>query len=214
MKKDIMKKTRMKNLNDWFSSHPIPEKEKSFISQLKKGTASFGEKVARRLERDYGMPSMFLDNDSYHEVIKSSFIVEVLNITASAGDGFLNSEIQEVIRLIEYEKEQAHILFNGIPSDRIKVINLRGDSMQGTFECGDSVYVDISKQSFDGDGIYVFSFGKGIYIKRLQLIKDVIRVKSDNKLYDPWDITEKEMYMLHIHGKVIFSQSMLLRKHG
>lgn len=153
--------------------------------------------------------------ESKHDPNKStSYSIEVLDLTASAGEGFINSDIQEVIKLIEFDKSQAKSLFNGISSDKIKVINIRGDSMQGTFESGDSVYVDISKQSFEGDGIYVFSFGKGIYIKRLQLIKDVIRVKSDNALYDPWEITEKEIYKLHIHGKVIFSQSMLLRKHG
>lgn len=216
MNKNNIAKIRSRNLNKWFDTHSVPENEKSYISQLKSGKASFGEKAARRLESTYSMPYLYLDmideNSIYEK--QTNYIIEVLDITASVGNGYLNSDIQEVIKLIEYDNEEAKILFNGIPSSNIKVINLKGDSMQGTFDCGDAIYVDVSKREFDSDGIYVFTFGRGVYIKRLQLIKNILRVKSDNKLYDPWDIHENEFDQLYIHGKVIFSQSMLLRKHG
>lgn len=55
------KKIRQENLKIWFSDKQIPSKEKSYISQLTKGTASFGEKAARRLENDYNMGEMYLD---------------------------------------------------------------------------------------------------------------------------------------------------------
>lgn len=54
---------RRRNLKIWFSDKPIPEKEKSYISQLINGKASFGEKAARRLEKTYGMPEKYLDNE-------------------------------------------------------------------------------------------------------------------------------------------------------
>lgn len=144
----------------------------------------------------------------------NNFYIEVLDVKASAGDGYINSDVQEVIKLIEYDNEQAKLLFNGISSNNLKVININGDSMQGTFESGDAVYVDVSRRSFEGDGIYVFTFGRNLYVKRLQIIKNIIRVKSDNKLYDSWEIHEDEFDQLYIHGKVMLSQSMLLRKHG
>lgn len=152
--------------------------------------------------------SMQYDRDA------NNFYIEVLDVKASAGDGYLNSDVQEVIKLIEYDNEQAKLLFNGISSNNLKVINISGDSMQGTFESGDAVYVDVSRRSFEGDGIYVFTFGRNLYVKRLQIIKNIIRVKSDNKLYDSWEIHEDEFDQLCIHGKVMLSQSMLLRKHG
>lgn len=145
---------------------------------------------------------------------ENSFYIEVLDITASAGVGYLNSDVMEVIKLVEYDSEQAKTLFKGVNANNLKVINVSGDSMQGTFESGDTIYVDVSKRSFEGDGIYVFTFGRNLYVKRLQVIKNVIRVKSDNKLYDPWEIHEDELEQLYIHGKVMLSQSMLLRKHG
>lgn len=52
---------RRHNLIEWFKDRAIPEKEKSYISQLKSGRNSFGEKAARRLEETYGMGELYLD---------------------------------------------------------------------------------------------------------------------------------------------------------
>lgn len=52
---------RRSRLKLWFSSRAIPEREKSYLSQLLNGKASFGEKAARRLERDYRMGDGYLD---------------------------------------------------------------------------------------------------------------------------------------------------------
>ncbi|MCX8649962.1 helix-turn-helix transcriptional regulator [Gilliamella sp. B2776] len=225
MNRNKLKELRASNLKLWFSDKSVPPKEKSYISQLVNGRAPFGEKSARRLERDYGMPEFYLDkindNEIYgikqnnqHHANNNNYVIEILDITASAGAGYLNSDVMEVIKLIEYDSEQAKILFKGVDTDNLKVINISGDSMQGTFESGDSIYVDVSKKEFNGDGIYVFTFGKSLYVKRLQVIKDKLIVISDNKKYKEWDINEDEIDQLYIHGKVMLSQSMLLRKHG
>ena len=57
-----IREIRRTKLKLWFSERSIPENEKSYISQLLAGKASFGEKAARRLERTYKMPSMYLDD--------------------------------------------------------------------------------------------------------------------------------------------------------
>lgn len=72
----------------------------------------------------------------------------------------------------------------------------------------------IYQKKFNGDRIYVFTFGKSLFVKRLQIIKNKLIVISDNKKYKEWDINGDEAEQLYIHGKVILSQSMLLRKHG
>lgn len=223
MNKTELKKLRAKNLKQWFLNKTVPPKEKSYISQLMNGKASFGEKSARRLEYDYGMPQFYLDkNNTDIDILNNndcqsdidSYVIEVLDINASAGNGFLNNDIVEVIKCIEYDIEHAKTLFNGIPSNNLKIINVSGDSMQGTFESGDAIYIDVTVNQFQSDGIYVFTFGRGLYVKRLQLIKNKLIVISDNKKYQDWDISEEEIDQLYIHGKVMLSQSMLLRKHG
>ncbi len=58
---DIME-VRRDRLREWVASHSTPTREKSYFSQLIGGSASFGEKAARRLERDYGMGEGYLDS--------------------------------------------------------------------------------------------------------------------------------------------------------
>lgn len=57
------KEIRRLRLKEWFGDKPIPEREKSYLSQLMGGKASFGERAARRLESEYGMPAGYLDMD-------------------------------------------------------------------------------------------------------------------------------------------------------
>jgi phage repressor protein C with HTH and peptisase S24 domain len=63
------------------------------------------------------------------------------------------------------------------------VITVSGDSMSGTIETGDYIFVDVSKDYFEGDGIYVFSFKGAVLVKRLQFTADGLLVHSDNSKY-------------------------------
>lgn len=56
-----IKEIRRMMLKKWFEDRTIPPREKSYLSQLMSGTASFGERAARRIEADYGMDSLYLD---------------------------------------------------------------------------------------------------------------------------------------------------------
>ena len=60
--------TRRAQLRKWFENRSIPSKEKSYLSQLMSGKASFGEKAARRLEQAYGMDEFYLDSDNASNV--------------------------------------------------------------------------------------------------------------------------------------------------
>lgn len=58
-----IKDIRRANLRKWVASHGVPQKEKSYFSQLTgEGDVSFGERSARRLERDYKMGDGYLDS--------------------------------------------------------------------------------------------------------------------------------------------------------
>lgn len=55
------RETRRERLRQALQGRHIKPEDQSYISQLLGGTASFGEKAARRLERDYLLPVMSLD---------------------------------------------------------------------------------------------------------------------------------------------------------
>lgn len=143
------------------------------------------------------------------------FRVDVLDLTVSAGPGIINSEFVEVLRSVEYSVEDARQMFNGRKQEQIRIINVRGDSMSGTIEPGDLLFVDISVQHFDGDGIYAFIYDDTSHVKRLQKMKDKLLVISDNQTYRPWEPIEKEeMNKIFVFGKVIGSMPQTYRKHG
>ncbi|MGX4182828.1 XRE family transcriptional regulator, partial [Escherichia coli] len=81
------------------------------------------------------------------------FKIDVLDIEVSAGPGVINREFVEVLRSVEYSFDDARHMFDGRKAENIRIINVRGDSMSGTIEPGDLLFVDITVKSFDGDGI-------------------------------------------------------------
>lgn len=143
------------------------------------------------------------------------FRLDVLDLTVSAGPGIINQEFVEILHSVEYAPAEARHMFDGRNAENIRIINVRGDSMSGTIEPGDLLFVDISVKSFDGDGIYAFLYDDTAHVKRLQKMKDKLLVISDNKIYAAWDPIEKdEMNRVFVFGKVIGSMPQTYRKHG
>lgn len=143
------------------------------------------------------------------------FRVDILDLAVSAGPGVVNQEFVEILRSVEYAPAEARHMFDGRKAENIRIINVRGDSMSGTIEPGDLLFVDISVKSFDGDGIYAFLYDDTAHVKRLQKMKDKLLVISDNKSYAAWDPIEKdEMNRVLVFGKVIGSMPQTYRKHG
>ncbi|MGL9720123.1 LexA family transcriptional regulator [Symbiopectobacterium sp.] len=138
-----------------------------------------------------------------------TYRVEVLDVHASAGPGVvILGDFIETVTAIEYTTEQARILFGGRPQEVIKVITIDGDSMQGTIDPGDQVFVDTSINSLSGDGIYIFVYGDTLHIKRLQMQGERLAVLSDNKKYETWYLDNTNEYKLHIMAKVLLGQSI------
>lgn len=192
-------------------------KQKSFTEQsLSKYAEALGVSVAE----------LFTPNENGTTVCKNSgymphigddsvFRVEILDVSASAGGGFIQgSDVIDVIRSIEYNNERALSMFGGRTADQVKVINVRGDSMAETIEPGDLIFVDISIHEFDGDGIYVFGFDDKIYVKRLQMIPDQLLVISDNPKYREWSIDKSNEHRFYVFGKVMISQSQSFKRHA
>ena len=58
------------------------------------------------------------------------------------------------------------------------------------------------------DGIYVMRHDHNLLVKRLQLLPDgIIKVKSDNNMYEPWEINIKHLNGTGIEliGRVVWS---------
>jgi len=198
------------------------------LSRLERGVQGFSPVLIEKIAAALSVPvsELFSSNeagdtvDSYSvsSILKKGrndvYRIDVLDVSASAGNGSPSKDVVEVIRSIEYVPDQARVIFGNRPETSVKLINVRGDSMEGTIEPGDLIFVDVAVSNFDGDGIYVFDFNGDMFVKRLQKVKSELIVISDNPRYREWSISEEEMHMLHVAGRVMLSQSQQFRRHG
>ncbi|MEY0981433.1 S24 family peptidase [Providencia alcalifaciens] len=153
-----------------------------------------------------------LEDDSN---VQERYKVEILDIEASAGSGVMVlDDFIETITAIEYSAEEAKRLFGGRTADTVKMITVKGDSMSGTFDPRDQIFVDITVNHFDGDGIYVFILDNQLYIKRLQMQYKKLAVISDNPRYETWYLDDNSIDGMFIQAKVLVSQSIKYKFHG
>lgn len=105
---------RRSRLRLWFSNKSIPESEKSYISQLIHGKASFGEKAARRLEKTYKMPDKYLDSDEQQPVIDLSNVslekLEFMKEIAAMDDEEFHAKagVFKAVAAVPTKKESNH----------------------------------------------------------------------------------------------------------
>lgn len=108
------KEIRRLRLKEWFKDRTLPPKEKSYLSQLMSGKATFGEKAARRIEQTYGMPGGYLDiepediteSPSSRSIALTPNQLELLQIFSA----FPDNEQQEIIKELKTKKRLWKIL--------------------------------------------------------------------------------------------------------
>lgn len=143
-----------------------------------------------------------------------SYVIDVMNVSYSCGPGSYQTDFPDIIRSISIEPGFASRVFGGRSASSVKAINAQGDSMKGTIDPEDLVFIDITVKHFEGDGIYAFTFCETSHIKRLQMVKDHLVVLSDNPAYRDWTIEGSEEEQLYIDGKVIISWPMKLNRYA
>ncbi|AZL74548.1 XRE family transcriptional regulator [Pseudomonas oryziphila] len=78
----------------------------------------------------------------------------------------------------------------------LKLVTGWGQSMEPTIKHRDPLIVDASIREFVGDGIYLFSWGDHLYIKRLQIAdEDHFEMISDNSKHKDRMIRREETYI-------------------
>lgn len=131
----------------------------------------------------------------------STISIDMVDAIACCGDG--NENLQENVNgrwlmpLVDFRQ-----ITMSAP-ENIKMIKVKGDSMEPTLKEGDWVLVDISRISPDSDGLFLLRLAGGLAVKRVQCgLGNDISVLSDNKKYPPLPATLEE---IPIVGKVIYT---------
>ncbi|RBQ28382.1 S24 family peptidase [Aliarcobacter vitoriensis] len=133
-----------------------------------------------------GRGNKFKENNV--NLISSNYNIDLLNVRAGAGEGIYNYVI-ETVDTISLDKSFFRTPIN---TNKVKGIQVDGDSMEPTLRDGDYVLID-ENINFGTNGIYAIQYGGQILIKRLQFKMDgTILIISDNDKYDKEVFNPKE----------------------
>lgn len=182
---------------------------------------SFGEKKARNLEKQAGMPDLYLDipieNEEDSEPPSQSVVFggfgkkqkglhridQFDDVRGAMGVGVI---LQDQPGQITSWEVTAEWLAKNIPANtgsrNLKIITGFGNSMQGMFNPGDPLVIDVGVKECNHDGVFFFRVGDEGFVKTLQRIPgEGIRVISKNPDYESWTI--KEGMDFEVLGKVL-----------
>lgn len=156
------------------------------ISFRAKRDTEFSIEELVELERKLAMPSGYLSGMQTNEnCVELDFFSDVW---ASCGTGAVVFEdCKEKISV------PTSLIQNYSKSSKYSVINARGDSMQPFLQDRDKLIVEHwnGGQIID-NCIYVFRYANELFVKRLVKNITQIVIKSDNPLYEPIKITDKD----------------------
>lgn len=131
--------------------------------------------------------------------------IDYLDVRAAAGlTGFENSDYPEIVSSLFLSDEGLLQIIGRKSAAGIKIVNVPTDSMEPTIRKGDWVFLDTNIDYYNGDGVYAFAIDNALFIKRIQkLVGGGYRLHSDNKDYDPQDITEEICQTAKFVGRFI-----------
>ena len=209
------KDIRREKLKLWFESRSIPEKEKSYLSQLLNGKASFGERAARRLELDYGMPPLFLDSAPLEQASEmlsiqgqtNAVYVPLYEAAASMGGGASAPDHDVIVGGLHLQEAWVRQNLGAVSSlSNLALLPAYGDSMTPTFSDGDLLLVDRGVNDIRLDAVYALGLNGELFIKRLQRRPDgAILMISDNKSYEAYRIENGERDQFAVLGRVVWA---------
>lgn len=132
--------------------------------------------------------------------------VPLYDAQCSAGDGSWN----------EHSRVLTHLSFTryslrkkGLTPEHLSAIRIDGDSMEPVLNSGDTVLIDHTRASIEGEGIYVLRLDGHLYAKRLQRSFDGVMVISENKHYQPVSVPKDRLDELEVIGKAVWSAGWL-----
>ena len=191
-------------VNNWYKNGKISVKSAMSISQ------KYGYPVEWVLGGDGELPEISTalatseltaaQHDGRHK-----HRIDYLDVRAAAGlTGFENSDYPEIVSSLFLSDEGLLQIIGRKSAAGIKIVNVPTDSMEPTIRKSDWVLLDTNIDYYNGDGIYAFAIDDALFIKRIQkLVGGGYRLHSDNKDYDPQDITDEICQTAKFIGRFI-----------
>lgn len=228
--KNTLTLIRRDNLKKWFSDKVVPEKDRSYVSQLISGkTPSFGEKAARRLEMENNMPAFYLDTPQSKATknissnIKETGSFDLWDRNTPLNDDEVEVPLFQEIRLaagngfaddiMDYNNfklrfSRATLRRQGVQYENAVCVVADGNSMEPVIPDGTTVGIDLGNKTIRDGKIYAINHGGLLRIKLLyNMPNNQIKIRSYNT--DEYDDEIADLNEVSVIGKV-FWYSVLL----
>ncbi|MGQ0287151.1 XRE family transcriptional regulator [Pasteurellaceae bacterium 22721_9_1] len=127
------------------------------------------------------------------------WIDDYREVKVSAGFGVFNDE-----QASERTKVEASWLAaRRLKADDCAMFLVSGESMYPTLKDGEEIIVDRSKKELREGRIYVINHQGSMWVKKVQIDFNGIKLLSDNKFYSPIILTAEEANELIVIGQVV-----------
>lgn len=133
-------------------------------------------------------------------------LVPLYDAQCSAGDGAWNDQTRVLTQL---SFTRYSLRKKGLTPDHLSAIRIDGDSMEPVLNSGDTVLIDHTRTTIEGEGIYVLRFDGHLYAKRLQRNFDGIEIISENKHYRTVTVPRDRLDELEVVGRAVWSAGWL-----
>lgn len=185
----------------WLRGEAMPEKDNMLViarlANVRVEWLEYGNGAMREGEQS-GDESLD-NNNKESNVIAADFSrkaregeidIPQFDVRGAMGSGQLPNDYVEIIRHVTMHKSHLDLLgITYTSAANLAIITGWGQSMAGTINHGEPVFVDRGITQFIGDGVYVFTWDDLVYIKRVQKVsKTHFRIISDNRDNDPFEV--------------------------
>lgn len=133
--------------------------------------------------------------------------VPLFDARGSMGMGYALPEHDTIIERISVSPEWVRDALPSLTSiKQLALMRGYGDSMEGTFNDGDILWIDRGVTDVKTDAVYVLALHDELYVKRLQRRPDgSILMISDNKKYEPYLIENGDRDKFRVLGRVVYA---------
>lgn len=159
---------------------------------------NLGDRLAREMETKLSLGYGWMDADHSNEAFPEEddlIYLRRLNVSACCGaSGVQNYEDEAYVDLMGVSRVWFKENISQIRENGYEIITAAGDSMEPTLKNGDLVVIDrFDTEITKRDGVFCVLIDNDLYLKRVQRVPGSLRFISDNRLYDPFEISLSEV---------------------
>jgi len=169
---------------------------------------NLGEQLARKIERNLGLSTGFLDQPSPVNLSENAFPLEtsiylpLIEVSVSS-----NSNSFELKKIADGALTKKWLLDNGVSSEKVFEYNFSDNNMSPNLIVNDRLIVDATQNEWVDANVFLVCMNGRLYVKRFfRLIGDEFRLSSDNTdkaLFPDLIIPFSKMGEIGIVGRVI-----------